>query len=338
MAKTRSDPPKASKDDSDPRQGRSRSHGKESSGQTTSGRTDWTRQTSQLLRGAEQVLRALRQQLESKPDADEAKPEQGSTGGTAQSEQAIAYRYRNGSLEPIEHPDLYSLTGLLGVDEPLERLRANASAFCSGQPYLDVLLYGERGTGKSSALRGLLSEFHAQGLRLVELESKDLLELGDLFKLLRPRSERFVLICDDLSFEDRDPAVRRLKAVLDGGVERRPENVMIAVTSNRRRLLPERASDNRDSYRDPEGELHLSETVHEKLSLSDRFGLALAFWGFSQETYLAIVHHHARELGLDRRSQPPAIEAFALRFALKQGGRSGRTARQACIAMLQTPL
>jgi len=259
----------------------------------------------------------------------------GSPSGVETDFDALAYRYRAGSLERIDTPDLFPLDGLIGVEEPIAQLRANARAFCAGKPYLDVLLYGERGTGKSSALRGLLREFQEQGLRLIELESQDLVRMSDLFGLLRGRPQKFVLICDDLSFEDHDPAVRRLKAVLDGGVEQRPANVMIAVTSNRRRLVPERASDNRDSFRDEAGELHLSERIHEKLSLSDRFGLALAFWGFDQRTYLEIVRHHAVALGLDETHEAIEIEAFALRFALQQGGRSGRTAKQACIALSQ---
>jgi len=275
-----------------------------------------------LLERAGQLLSALERRLD--PSTRCSEPSD-----------ALAYRFRTGRLSPIEHPDLYPLAGLLGVDESLRKLRANAEAFCSGSPALDMLLYGERGTGKSSALRGLLAELAPRGLRLVETEAQDLVDLSVLFALLRPRMERFIVCCDDLSFEHEDAAVRRLKAVLDGGLERRPDNVLIAVTSNRRHLLVERQEDNRHAFRDASGELHLGETVHEKISLSDRFGLSLPFWGFPQETYLEIVRHHARQLGLLGKVSEDALHSHALRFALQRGGRSGRTARQACIALLQ---
>jgi uncharacterized protein len=247
---------------------------------------------------------------------------------------AWAYRLRGGRLEAVSHPDLYPLDGLLGIEHALARLRANAQAFCAGRPHLDMLLYGDRGTGKSSALRGLLRELGAKGLRLVEIDSDDLLELSPLFAALRARPERFLLYCDDLSFDEGDPRYRRLKAALDGGVEARPPNVMLAVTSNRRHLLAEYAEDNRPARRG--GEIHPGEVADEKVSLSDRFGLSLGFFGFDRDTYLRIVEHHAREVGLLGRVPEAELHAHALRFALERGGRTGRTARHACIEMLQT--
>jgi predicted AAA+ superfamily ATPase len=248
---------------------------------------------------------------------------------------ALAYRWRGGDLEPIAHPDLYPLEGLIGVDRSLARLRANLAAFTSGRPALDVLLYGERGTGKSSAVRGLLGSHANDGLRLVEVRPHDLRDLPRIFAALRARPERFVLFCDDLSFEEDDVSYKELKATLDGSVEARPNNVLIMATSNRRHLIRERAAENAEARIDESGELHPGETAEEKLSLSDRFGLLLPFFAFDQPTYLEIVAHHARELGLTPRLPEAELRGRALRFALERSSRSGRTARQACIAILQ---
>lgn len=272
---------------------------------------DWKK----LLPGVERLLELALRRFEGETAA-------GSEGG-----EAWAYRWR-GRLEPIHHPDLYPLQGLIGVERSVERLRANVSAFVQGRAALDTLLYGERGTGKSSAARGLLREFAPKGLRLVEIRREDLAELPAIYAVLRGRRERFALYCDDLSFEAGDASFKTLKAVLDGGLEARPENVMLLATSNRRHLMPEYHEENR-------GELHPRETVEEKLSLSDRFGLALPFFSFDQDTYLRIVDYHAREVGLCDRLERSELRERALRFALARGDRSGRTARQACIAIQQ---
>jgi uncharacterized protein len=250
--------------------------------------------------------------------------------------ETLAWRWRAGKLEPIRHPDVYPLDGLIGVERSVARLRANVAAFTAGEPALDVLLYGERGTGKSSAVRGLLGEFGAAGFRLVEVRRDALLELGDVWPALRGRPERFALFCDDLSFEEGDTSWKQLKAELDGGLEARPANALVIATSNRRHLIPERASENREAALDADGLLHPGETAEEKVSLSDRFGLLLPFFAFDQETYLRIARHHARQLGLDGRVTPEAFERGVLRFALERGTRSGRTARQACIAVAQS--
>jgi predicted AAA+ superfamily ATPase len=252
----------------------------------------------------------------------------------AEDEEAWAYRWRDG-LEPIRHPDLYPLEGLLGVERSLARLRANAAAFVRGAPALDALLYGERGTGKSSAVRGLLREFGPKGLRLVEIRRSDFEDLPRIWSALRGREGRFCLFCDDLSFEAGDSSYKELKAVLDGGLEARPENVILIATSNRRHLIPEYAAENREATISSEGELHPGETAEEKISLSDRFGLLLPFLSFNQDTYLEIVDHHARELGLQGRLPREELQARALRFGLQRAGRSGRTARQACVVILQ---
>jgi predicted AAA+ superfamily ATPase len=250
--------------------------------------------------------------------------------------EGLAYRWRAGRLEPIEHPDVYPLDELIGVERSVARLRANVAAFTAGEPALDALLYGERGTGKSSAVRGLLGEFGAAGFRLVEVRRDALLELPEIWPVLRARPERFALFCDDLSFEEGDSSWKQLKAELDGGLEARPGNALVIATSNRRHLIPERISENREAVLDQDGLLHPGETAEEKVSLSDRFGLLLPFFAFDQETYLRIARHHARALGLDGRSTPEEFERAVLRFALERGTRSGRTARQACIAAAQS--
>lgn len=249
--------------------------------------------------------------------------------------EALAYRWRGGLLEPIHHPDRYPLDGLIGVERSVARLRANFAAFAAGRPALDALLYGERGTGKSSAVRGLLGELGGAELRLVEVRPHDLRNLPRIFHAVRPRRERFVLFCDDLSFEESDGSYKELKAVLDGGLEARPANLLIAATSNRRHLIRENRAENAEARVDASGDLHPGETAEEKLSLSDRFGLLLPFFSFDQPTFLRIVEHHAALLGLTGRLPKAELHARALRYALERGSRSGRTARQACIVLLQ---
>jgi predicted AAA+ superfamily ATPase len=286
-----------------------------------------TRAWDALLPRIERVLERLEGVL--------SRGEPAAADARADAEKTLAFRWRGGALQPIAHPDLYPLDALLGVERSVAKLRANVAAFTRGEPALDMLLYGERGTGKSSAVRGLLAEFAAVGFRLVEVRRDELLELPSLWARLRARPERFGVVCDDLSFEVGDNSWKLLKAELDGGLEARPANVLIIATSNRRHLLTERLSENREAQMDPDGLLHPGETAEEKISLSDRFGLMLPFFAFDQETYLRIVGLHARALGLVGRVPPAELEARALRFALERGTRSGRTARQACIAIGQ---
>lgn len=245
-------------------------------------------------------------------------------------EDALAYRWRDGRLHPIEQVAVMPLRDLLGVEASVRRLRANTAALCAGEESLDVLLYGDRGTGKSTAVRGLLGEFGPRGLRLVELDRADLPALPDVFRALRERKGAFLVVCDDLSFDADDTAYRTLKAALDGSIEARPRNVRIAATSNRRHIVAERLAENVES-----GEIHPGETVEEKLSLSDRFGLALPFFSFDQDTYLRIVDQHARQLGLAARLSREELHGRALRIALERGGRTGRTARHACVRIAQ---
>jgi len=230
-----------------------------------------------------------------------------------------------GRLVPIEAPHLFDLDDLVGVERSVAELVRNTEQFVRGLPSNHVLLYGERGTGKSSAVKGLLGRFAAQGLRLVEVRKSDLLELPDVIAALRGLPFRFLIFCDDLSFDEGEPGMRELKAALEGSLEATPAHVRIAATSNRRHLVPERVSDNRAARLDEAGELHLGEALEEKLALADRFGLVLGFYGFDQATYLRIVDRYARKAGVDLA--PDWLHGAALRFALDRGSRSGRTAR-----------
>jgi predicted AAA+ superfamily ATPase len=245
-------------------------------------------------------------------------------------ERFVAFRWdargRHGRLVPIAEPALFDLGDLLGVERAVERLVANTEQFVRGLPANHVLLFGERGTGKSSAVRGLLARFASQGLRIVEVHKNDLLELPDVLAVLRASPQRFLLFCDDLSFDEGEAQYRELKAALEGSLAAPPPNVRIVATSNRRHLLPERMEENREARLTERGELRLGESLEEKLALSDRFGLVLGFHGFDQETYLAIVEHYAKQAGL--ALAPDRLRAEALRFALDRSNRSGRTARQ----------
>jgi predicted AAA+ superfamily ATPase len=232
-----------------------------------------------------------------------------------------------GRLVPIERPALFDLADLIGVDEPLAALERNTRQFLAGLPCNNVLLHGERGTGKSSAVRGLLSRHAAQGLRLVEVDRCDLVQLPRVLASLPAGGEqRFLIFCDDLSFAPGEAGFRELKAALEGSLDAPPENVRIVATSNRRHLVPESMAENRAARLDERGELHLGEALEEKLALADRFGLVLGFYNFDQPTYLAIVEHYLGQAGLGPLGDE--LRRAALRWALERGSRSGRIARQ----------
>lgn len=245
-------------------------------------------------------------------------------------ESAIAFRWRKsngrGWLQAVRHPHPIRLSDLETIDEQKERITANTRQFVAGKPANNVLLTGARGSGKSSLVKAMLNEFAARGLRLIEVDKDDLVDLADILDLLEGRPERFVIFCDDLSFEAGETAYKALKSVLDGSVAAPPDNVLIYATSNRRHLMPEYFSENLET-RTVNDEIRPGETTEEKVSLSDRFGLWISFYPFSQDDYLAVFQHWARELGV-AEAVIAASEREALNWALGRGSRSGRTAWQ----------
>ncbi len=245
-------------------------------------------------------------------------------------ESAIAFRWRKsngrGWLQAVRHPHPIRLSDLETIDDQKERITANTRQFVAGKPANNVLLTGARGSGKSSLVKAMLNEFAARGLRLIEVDKDDLIDLADILDLLEGRPERFVIFCDDLSFEAGETAYKALKSVLDGSVAAPPDNVLIYATSNRRHLMPEYFSENLET-RTVNDEIRPGETTEEKVSLSDRFGLWISFYPFSQDDYLAVFQHWARELGV-ADAVIAASEREALNWALGRGSRSGRTAWQ----------
>ncbi len=243
---------------------------------------------------------------------------------------APAFRWRvrrdHGYLEAVHHPHHVLSENLLHIGEQKDQLVRNTAQFVRGLPANNALLWGSRGTGKSSLIKSLLPAFEAEGLRLVEVEPTHLVDLPDIVAKLRDRPERFILFCDDLSFEAGDASYKALKAILDGAVEAPPENVLIYATSNRRHLMPEYHSDN-EQARPVDGEIHHGEAVEEKISLSERFGLWLSFQPFRQDDYLAVCQRWLETLGADT-SDWDALREEALRYALQRGSRSGRVAWQ----------
>ena len=231
---------------------------------------------------------------------------------------AIAFRWRKsngrGWLQPVRHPHPIRLSDLETIDDQKERITANTRQFVAGKPANNVLLTGARGTGKSSLVKAMLNEFAARGLRLIEVDKDDLIDLPDIVELLEGRPERFILFTDDLSFEDGEPAYKALKSVLDGSLAAVPDNVLIYATSNRRHLMPEYFAENA-ATKHLDGEVHPAEAVEEKISLSERFGLWISFYPFSQDEYLAVVRHWLREFGVPAEAIPDA-RGEALQWAL----------------------
>ncbi len=240
-------------------------------------------------------------------------------------EQALAYRWRSGSLQPIAFPSQVRLDELLGIERQKAELLRNTRRFVAGRPANHVLLTGSRGTGKSSLVKALLGEFGGAGLRLVEVQPHDLTELPDVVAPLRGRAERFLLYVDDFTVSQNDPALAALKAALDGGIEEPPDNVLIYATSNRRHLMPEYRSEN-EEFKFVDGELHPGESAEDKIALSERFGLWLSFQPFNQDMYLELVRLHLRRLG--HGAWDEETEKASLRWALARASRSGRVAQQ----------
>ncbi len=241
---------------------------------------------------------------------------------------SIAFRWRKrglrGGLEAVSAPHRIRLDDLKGVDRQLELIKQNSLQFVEGRPANNVLLTGARGTGKSSLVKAVLNEFSPRGLRLVEVEKNDLIDLSDIIGVLVQQPYHFILFCDDLSFEADEPSYKALKAVLDGSVAATPDNVLLYATSNRRHLMPEYMRENLETKYVGD-EIHPSETVEEKVSLSERFGLWISFYPFDQDEYLAIVRHWLQRLNV-MHTESEQVRLEALQWALMRGSRSGRVA------------
>jgi uncharacterized protein len=227
----------------------------------------------------------------------------------------------------VRHVATIRLADLKEVGPQKERLVRNTEQFVAGRPANNVLLTGARGTGKSSLIKACLNEFAAQGLRLIEVDKTDLVDLPDLVDLVAERPERFIVFCDDLSFDEGEPGYKALKSVLDGSVAQSSDNLLIYATSNRRHLLPEYMKENLSYVHTEDGEVHPGEVVEEKTSLSERFGLWVSFYPFSQDEYLVIVAQWLRHFGADAATIDAARQD-SLVWALERGSRSGRVAYQ----------
>ena len=246
-------------------------------------------------------------------------------------EAAIAWRWRsqNGRrwLAPVAQFRAPILADLHEVDEQKAKLLQNTVFFLAGKPANHVLLSGARGTGKSSLIKAVLQELAPQGLRLIEVDKNDLIDLPEIVEWVEGRSEKFIIYCDDMSFDAGETQYKALKSVLDGSIATTSSNVLVYATSNRRHLLPETMRDNESYQHTPDGELHPGEAVEEKISLSERFGLWLSFYPFSQDEYLRIAAHWLADFGASAE-QIEAARGDALLWALTRGSRSGRVAKQ----------
>lgn len=245
---------------------------------------------------------------------------------------SVAYRYRkrssgHGSLEPVKHIGSMRLTDLKEIDDQKEKILRNTEQFVSGKPANNVLLTGSRGTGKSSLIKACLNEYSARGLRLIEVDKADLTDLPDIVDVVSGLSEKFIVFCDDLSFDEGEPGYKALKSILDGSIAAATPNVLIYATSNRRHLLPEYMAENLTYTHTEDGEVHPGEVVEEKISLSERFGLWVSFYPFSQDEYLTIVAQWLSSFGIDQQAIEAARPA-SLVWALERGSRSGRVAYQ----------
>jgi len=268
-----------------------------------------------LIKRAEQVLERLETALPPKLPAPDWKA-------------ALAYRWRKrngrGFLQPVTHPHQIRLTDLQGIDAQIRLVEQNTLQFLEGLTANDVLLTGARGTGKSSLVKAVLNKFAVKRLRLIEVEKQDLMDLPDIVDLVADAPYKFIVFCDDLSFDSDEPGYKALKVVLDGSISATSENLLIYATSNRRHLMPEYMQENLETKYLGE-EIHPGESVEEKISLSERFGLWVSFYPFDQDEYMVIVDYWLGKLGVGERDRAKARHE-ALQWALTRGSRSGRVA------------
>jgi len=244
----------------------------------------------------------------------------------------IAFRYRkrssgHGTLEPVRHVAAIHLSDLQEIEVQKDKIRRNTEQFVNGKTANNVLLTGARGTGKSSLIKACLQEFASRGLRLIEVDKADLVDLPDIVDVVADRNEKFIVFCDDLSFEEGEPGYKALKSILDGSVAETTANVLVYATSNRRHLLPEYMKENLSYTHTGDGEVHPGEVVEEKTSLSERFGLWVSFYPFTQDEYLTIVAQWLQSFGV-AQADIDAARSQALVWALERGSRSGRVAFQ----------
>ena len=274
-------------------------------------------ETSKLLKRAESLLERLEQVLPAQSAPTDWKA-------------SVAFRWRRrgnrAGIEPVAHVHRIELSELHGIDAQKQLIEQNTQQFVAGFPANNVLLTGARGTGKSSLVKALLNKYAKRGLRLIEVEKQDLIDLPDIVDMIGGRKERFILYCDDLSFEADEPGYKSLKVVLDGSIAAASDNCLIYATSNRRHLMPEYMQENLE-YRHVGEEIHPGETSEEKISLSERFGLWASFYPFDQEHYLDIVDVWIRHFEVEGAGSEAAHKA-ALQWSLSRGSRSGRVAWQ----------
>lgn len=242
---------------------------------------------------------------------------------------ALAWRWQvmngRGYLQAVQHPHQIKLEAICNVDAQKAEVVRNTAQFVGGFPANNVLLTGARGTGKSTLVKALLSEFSENGLRIVEVDKQDLVALPEIVSLLRVRSERFIIFCDDLSFEATDPGYKGLKVLLDGSIATTSDNVVVYATSNRRHLMPEYMAENLETQYVGD-EIRPGESSEEKVSLSERFGLWLSFYAFDQEEYLSVAAYWLAQYGIAEMNDE--VRRAALTFSLTRGARSGRVAYQ----------